>query len=101
MRIKTTMRNLLGWLLIKIKQKITIFGKDYTLLTEIQTGATATEQNGSSSKNLHTQLPLAPVSTDYIPKELKARNGTDTHTPSVTAALLTGQNCEAVSGREK
>ena len=47
------------------------FWQGYTLLTEIQTGATATEQNGSSSKNLQTQLPLAPVSTDYIPKEPK------------------------------
>lgn len=77
------------------------FWQGYTLLTEIQTGATATEQNGSSSKNLHTELPFAPVSTDYIPKELKAGNGTDIYTPYVTAALLTGQNCEAINGREK
>lgn len=44
------------------------FWQGCTLLTEIQTGATATEQNGSSSKNLHKELPLAPASQTIYPK---------------------------------
>ena len=68
------------------------FWQGCTLLTKIQTGTIATEQNSSSSKNLHKELPLAPASTDYIPKELKAGNGTGIYTPNFTAALLTGQN---------
>ena len=50
------------------------FWQGCTLLTEIQTGATATEQNSSSSKNLHKELPLAPAIPllDIYPKEMKA-----------------------------
>ena len=41
------------------------FWQGCTLLTETQTGAITTEQNSSSSKHLHKELPLAPATRLY------------------------------------